>query len=59
MLPLLLIAGLWSACSSNKTSNQKQKVIDEIEFLESKLDKAAAELDLEVEDMNPDVDSLL
>ncbi|MFT5056596.1 MAG: hypothetical protein ACI80H_001311 [Pseudoalteromonas distincta] len=59
MLPLLLIAGLWSACSSNKTSNQKQKVIDEIEVLESKLDKAAAELDLEVEDMNPDVDSLL
>mgnify|MGYP006127716571 CR=1 FL=1 len=59
MLPLLLIVGLWSACSSNKTSNQEQKVIDEIEVLESELDRAAAELDLEVEDMNHDVDSLL
>jgi hypothetical protein len=59
MLPLLLIAGFWSACSSNKTSNQEQKVIDEIEVLESELDRAAAELDLEVEDMNHDVDSLL
>jgi hypothetical protein len=59
MLPLLLIVGLWSACSSNKTSNQEQKVIDEIEVLESELDRAAAELDLEMEDMNHDVDSLL
>ncbi|MFT4876068.1 MAG: hypothetical protein ACI9AU_001833 [Bacteroidia bacterium] len=34
-------------------------MIDEIEVLASELDRAAAELGLEVGKMNPDVDSLL
>jgi hypothetical protein len=56
----VFILGIFSlaACNSNTKSNE-DKIIDEIEVIESEIDDASEQLDAEIDDMNHDVDSLL